>query len=55
MKSTIIDTELILKTLQKGEVIAYPTKAVLGLGCDPDNENAALMLLVLKEISDPSR
>ena len=49
MKLTIQNAELILQTLHKGEVIAYPTEAVLGLGCDPDNESAVQMLLALKE------
>ena len=32
-----------------GDVIAYPTEAVYGLGCDPLNENAVLKLLALKQ------
>lgn len=32
-----------------GEVIAYPTEAVYGLGCDPLNEAAVLRLLALKQ------
>lgn len=32
-----------------GEVIAYPTEAVYGLGCDPLNEDAVLRLLALKQ------
>ncbi|MGL4465888.1 MAG: Sua5/YciO/YrdC/YwlC family protein, partial [Plesiomonas shigelloides] len=24
--------------LRQGEVIAYPTEAVFGVGCDPDNQ-----------------
>ncbi len=32
-----------------GDVIAYPTEAVYGLGCDPLNENAVLRLLALKQ------
>lgn len=32
-----------------GEVIAYPTEAVYGLGCDPLNEEAVLRLLALKQ------
>ena len=36
--STIKDAELIKQRLQQGELLAYPTEAVLGLGCDPDNE-----------------
>lgn len=34
-----------------GEVIAYPTEAVFGLGCDPDNQSAILKLLSLKQRS----
>jgi L-threonylcarbamoyladenylate synthase len=34
--------------LKKGGVIAYPTEAVYGLGCDPLNETAAHQLLALK-------
>lgn len=34
--------------LQAGEVIAYPTEAVWGLGCDPNNEVAVRALLRLK-------
>jgi L-threonylcarbamoyladenylate synthase len=34
-----------------GEVIIYPTEAVLGIGCDPDNEAAVLKLLELKQRS----
>lgn len=32
-----------------GNVIAYPTEAVYGLGCDPLNEQAVLRLLALKQ------
>ncbi len=32
-----------------GAVIAYPTEAVYGLGCDPLNEDAVLRLLALKQ------
>ncbi len=34
--------------LRAGGVIAYPTEAVWGLGCDPLNEAAVLRLLALK-------
>lgn len=34
--------------LRAGGVIAYPTEAVWGLGCDPFNEAAVLRLLALK-------
>ena len=35
--------------LRAGGVIAYPTEAVWGLGCDPGNEAAVLKLLALKQ------
>lgn len=35
--------------LDAGGVIAYPTEAVYGLGCDPDNEQAVTRLLELKQ------
>lgn len=34
---------------QQGGIIAYPTEAVFGLGCDPDNTNAIEKLLLLKQ------
>lgn len=35
--------------LQAGEVLAYPTEGVWGLGCDPESEKATLRLLAIKE------
>ncbi|KAB8312584.1 L-threonylcarbamoyladenylate synthase type 1 TsaC [Erwinia endophytica] len=35
--------------IKQGAVIAYPTEAVFGLGCDPDNESAVMALLALKQ------
>ena len=35
--------------LRQGGLIAYPTEAVWGLGCDPQNEDALLKLLKLKQ------
>ncbi len=37
--------------LQHGGVIAYPTEAVFGLGCDPNNETAIQRILDLKQRS----
>ena len=34
--------------IQQGGVVAYPTEAVWGLGCDPFNEDAVTRLLELK-------
>lgn len=36
-------------SLLNGEVLAYPTEAVWGIGCDPENEAATLRLLQIKE------
>ncbi|MBL4899851.1 MAG: threonylcarbamoyl-AMP synthase [Colwellia sp.] len=35
----------------QGGIIAYPTEAVFGLGCDPDNNKAVKKLLSLKQRS----
>jgi L-threonylcarbamoyladenylate synthase len=35
--------------LKQGQVLAYPTEAVWGLGCDPYNEQAFLQILALKQ------
>ena len=35
--------------LRRGEVVAYPTEAVYGLGCDPFNEAAFTKLIALKQ------
>ncbi|WP_088329262.1 Sua5/YciO/YrdC/YwlC family protein [Lacimicrobium sp. SS2-24] len=33
----------------QGQLLAYPTEAVFGLGCDPDNQQAVMDLLALKQ------
>src|SRR5215218_6244493 len=35
--------------LRHGGVVAYPTEAVWGLGCDPFDESAVMRLLALKQ------
>ncbi|MGB1200030.1 MAG: L-threonylcarbamoyladenylate synthase [Cognaticolwellia aestuarii] len=37
------------EAFNQGAVIAYPTEAVFGLGCDPDNEQAVHKLLAIKQ------
>ncbi len=37
--------------IRAGGIVAYPTEAVFGLGCDPMNEDAVVRLLALKERS----
>jgi len=39
----------VARVVRAGGVIAYPTEAVWGLGCDPWNEDAVYRLLALKE------
>ncbi|AOM42904.1 L-threonylcarbamoyladenylate synthase type 1 TsaC [Xenorhabdus hominickii] len=38
----------VITALKEEKIIAYPTEAVFGLGCDPDSENAVQELLALK-------
>jgi L-threonylcarbamoyladenylate synthase len=45
----LVSIEQAILALREGQVIAYPTEAVFGLGCDPDNEKAILQLLALKD------
>jgi len=40
---------LAVDVVRSGEVIAYPTESVFGLGCDPFNENAVKNLLQMKQ------
>lgn len=37
------------RILRAGGVVAYPTEAVFGLGCDPLNRSAVLRLLAIKQ------
>ncbi|HFC91355.1 MAG TPA: hypothetical protein ENJ51_00935 [Leucothrix mucor] len=41
----------LIEPLKQGGVIAYPTEAVFGLGCDPLNKTAVMRLLNLKQRS----
>jgi len=45
---TISPLQQATHALREGGVIAYPTEAVWGLGCDPENEAAVMALLNLK-------
>ena len=49
---TPLDTTSAVRQLRAGQVIAYPTEAVFGLGCDPANETAVRHLLSLKDRSE---
>jgi len=40
-----------IEVFNNGGIIAYPTEAVFGIGCDPDNEKALQCLLTVKNRS----
>ena len=42
----------VVNSLKKGEVVAYPTEGVWGLGCDPSDDQAITKLLNLKGRSE---
>ncbi|GKX59251.1 L-threonylcarbamoyladenylate synthase type 1 TsaC [Leminorella grimontii] len=43
--------DTIVDRLRQQQVVAYPTEAVFGLGCDPDSESAVMDLLKIKQRS----
>lgn len=49
MIKTLLSIPEAATALQTGGVIAYPTEAVWGLGCDPRDEEAVLRLLAIKQ------
>lgn len=44
-----LSLQKIVIALNEGKIIAYPTEAVFGLGCDPDNKKAVHHLLLIKQ------
>lgn len=44
-----MNTLQLANLIKQGKVIAYPTEAVFGLGCDPNNQSAVMRLLALKQ------
>lgn len=51
VKSKRLEINEAVKCLRDGGVIAYPTEAVWGLGCDPFNSDAVNRLLAMKQRS----
>nr|WP_202602068.1 L-threonylcarbamoyladenylate synthase type 1 TsaC [Photobacterium halotolerans] len=49
IEDSVDNLSQVVTALQQGEVIAYPTEAVFGVGCDPDNPEAVARLLALKQ------
>jgi L-threonylcarbamoyladenylate synthase len=47
----MLSTQDAARHMRAGAVVAYPTEAVYGLGCDPANEQAVRHLLALKHRS----
>jgi L-threonylcarbamoyladenylate synthase len=45
------DLDIAARIIRAGGLVAYPTEAVFGLGCDPMNEAAVERLLALKQRS----
>lgn len=50
-KTFSCDQISLITALNQHQVIAYPTEAVFGLGCDPDSESAVQALLKFKQRS----
>lgn len=44
-----MNTKNVVNVFKRGGIIAYPTEAVFGLGCDPDNEESLKRLLQIKK------
>lgn len=44
-----MNREQIAEALRQNQVVAYPTEAVFGLGCNPQSESAVKKLLDLKQ------
>lgn len=51
MTSNVLDNAVAnaVKALRNGDVIAYPTETVFGLGCDPANESSVQKILNIKQ------
>lgn len=45
------DIQAAIQVLKTGGIIAYPTEAVYGLGCDPFNESAVMKVYQIKQRS----
>ena len=52
MRHMLLNIPQAVDCLRNGQIIAYPTEAVFGLGCDPGNEKALRILLTLKNRPD---
>jgi L-threonylcarbamoyladenylate synthase len=48
MRHLLLSPTQAADSLRAGHIIAYPTEAVFGLGCDPSNERAVTQILAMK-------
>lgn len=49
VKANASETDPISIAFNEGKLLVYPTEAVMGIGCDPDNEEAVKALLDIKQ------
>lgn len=49
MRHTLLTVDEAAALMHDGAVVAYPTEAIFGLGCDPRNEAAVRRILSLKQ------
>ncbi len=49
MRHSLLTPAEAAERMREGQVVAYPTEAVFGLGCDPRNEAAVRRILSLKQ------
>lgn len=49
MSPSTVSVSQAARAIQQGQVLAYPTEAVWGLGCDPLNKQAVTRILDLKQ------
>ncbi len=47
--TTTLHLQLAASHICRGNIVAYPTEAVFGLGCDPLNEEAVRRILAIKQ------
>lgn len=49
MQDSTSQSDPIVDAFVGGQLLVYPTEAVMGIGCDPDNEEAVHRLLAIKQ------
>ncbi|MEC8373881.1 MAG: Sua5/YciO/YrdC/YwlC family protein [Pseudomonadota bacterium] len=49
VEANVTEKDPIVTAFEEGKLLVYPTEAVMGIGCDPDNEAAVHALLEVKQ------